>query len=122
MGTIFGLLSPRGSSMAPPSAPLHSNTRFQVPRLPTELEEESHVWKATGMSRIYIGHGEALRDWCTQLDDWGFPPRMDLLRAMADTLTSTYGQRKRGTPNLLADGYTTFFNAIRILQRSLEHS
>jgi len=26
---------------------------------------------------------KALEEWCKQLDDWGFPPRLDLLRAMA---------------------------------------
>lgn len=30
---------------------------------------------------------KALRDWCTQLNDWGFPPRLDLLRGMAEALT-----------------------------------
>jgi hypothetical protein len=25
---------------------------------------------------------KALEDWCIQLDDWGFPPRMDLLDAI----------------------------------------
>ena len=29
---------------------------------------------------------KALEDWCKKLDDWGFPPQMDLLRAMAGTL------------------------------------
>jgi len=29
---------------------------------------------------------KALEDWCTQLDDWGFPPRMDLLCAIAGAL------------------------------------
>jgi len=29
---------------------------------------------------------KALQDWCKQLDDWGFPPRMDLLLAMAKAL------------------------------------
>jgi len=29
---------------------------------------------------------KALEDWCKKLDDWGFPPRMDLLRAMAGAL------------------------------------
>ena len=25
---------------------------------------------------------KALEEWCKQLDDWGFPPRVDLLYAM----------------------------------------
>jgi len=29
---------------------------------------------------------KALEDWCKKLDDWGFPSRMDLLRAMAAAL------------------------------------
>jgi len=29
---------------------------------------------------------KALEDWYTQLDDWGFPPQMDLLCAMASAL------------------------------------
>jgi hypothetical protein len=29
---------------------------------------------------------KALEDWCKKLDAWGFPPRMDLLRAMAAAL------------------------------------
>jgi len=29
---------------------------------------------------------KALEDWCKKLDDWGFPPQMDLLRAMAAAL------------------------------------
>jgi len=29
---------------------------------------------------------KALKDWCKKLDDWGFPPRMDLLRAIAGAL------------------------------------
>jgi len=29
---------------------------------------------------------KALEDWCKKLDDWGFPPRMDLLRAMVGAL------------------------------------
>jgi hypothetical protein len=28
----------------------------------------------------------ALENWCKQLDDWGFPPRMDLLKSMAQVL------------------------------------
>jgi len=29
---------------------------------------------------------KALEDWCKKLDAWGFPPQMDLLRAMAATV------------------------------------
>jgi len=29
---------------------------------------------------------KALEDWCKKLDDWGFPPQMDLLRAMVGAL------------------------------------
>jgi hypothetical protein len=31
---------------------------------------------------------KALEDWCKQLDDWGFPPRIDLLKAMALVLAA----------------------------------
>jgi len=33
---------------------------------------------------------KALEDWCKKLDDWGFPPRMDLLRAMAGALAQIH--------------------------------
>jgi len=37
---------------------------------------------------------KALQDWCKKLDDRGFPPRMDLLRTMADTLVQIHAEEE----------------------------
>jgi len=44
--------------------------------------QESHVHQ----QRLTPAMEKALAAWCKQLDDWGFPPRMDLLLAMAEAL------------------------------------
>jgi len=44
--------------------------------------KESHVHQ----QRLTPAMEKAPQDWCKQLDDWGFPPRMDLLLAMAKAL------------------------------------
>lgn len=42
---------------------------------------------------------EALEDWCKQLDDWGFPSRIDLLRGMANALAQQRAEQE-GDPAL----------------------
>jgi len=44
--------------------------------------KESHIHQ----QRLTPAMEKSLQDWCKQLDDWGFPPRMDLLHAMAEAL------------------------------------
>jgi len=44
------------------------------------------------------GDWKALEDWSTPLDDWGFPPRMDLLCAMAGALTKIRTEEENNPP------------------------
>jgi hypothetical protein len=44
--------------------------------------QESHVHQ----QRLTPDMEKALAAWCKQLDDWGFPPRMDHLLVMAEAL------------------------------------
>ena len=46
---------------------------------------------------------KALEQWCQQLDDWGFPPRMDMLREMANVLGRQRAE-KEGDPKLAVLG------------------
>jgi len=102
MGTIFVLLLPKESRKAPPSAPLHSFTRFQSQRLPSEPKGgHRHEQKLTPAME------KSLRDWCTQLDDWGFPARLDLLQGMADALTHI---RPEEDPTIVGLGKRWIYN------------
>ena len=42
---------------------------------------------------------QALEDWCKHLDDWGFPPQIDLLRGMANALAQQRAEEE-GNPEL----------------------
>lgn len=46
---------------------------------------------------------KALERWCQQLDDWGFPPRMDMLREMANILAWQRTEQE-GDPKLAVLG------------------
>jgi len=46
----------------------------------THQQSHAHEQKLTPAMK------KALEDWCKKLDDWGFPPRMDLLHAKAGAL------------------------------------
>lgn len=46
---------------------------------------------------------KALERWCQQLDDWGFPPRMDMLREMANILVRQRAEQE-GDPRLAVLG------------------
>ena len=46
---------------------------------------------------------KALERWCQQLDDWGFPPRMDMLREMANVLARQRAEQE-GDPKLAVLG------------------
>ena len=50
---------------------------------------------------------KSLRDWCTQLDDWGFPARLDLLQGMADALTHI---RPEEDPTIVGLGKRWIYN------------
>jgi len=52
--------------------------------------KESHVHQ----QRLTPAMEKALQDWCKQLDDWGFPPRMDLLLAMAKALAQQWADEE----------------------------
>jgi len=61
------------------------------------LRKESHVHQ----QRLTLAMEKALQDWCKQLDDWGFPPWMDLLLAMAKALAQ---QRADGEEDSILAG------------------
>jgi len=52
---------------------------------------------------------KALEDGCKKLDDWGFPPRMDLLRAMAGALAHIRAKEEED-PELAHLGQHWLFN------------
>jgi len=52
--------------------------------------KESHVHQ----QRLTPAMEKALQDWYKQLDDWGLPPRMDLLLAMAKALAQQWADKE----------------------------
>jgi len=52
--------------------------------------KESHVHQ----QRLTPAMEKALQDWCKQLDDWGFPPQMDLFLAMAKALAQQWADEE----------------------------